>query len=186
MLYAIPIGLVVGLLLGGRLAGLGTLRFRWMPAFLIGLAIQVVLFSPMVTSVIGAWGAPIYVGSTVLVLAAVIRNWRIAGIPIVVAGSLSNLAAIVANGGYMPAGGMALDALNKQLTDEYSNSIVVPHPNLEPLTDIFALPPWVPFTNIFSIGDVIIGLGIVVVVVAGMRRARGGASVHIAALGDPA
>ena len=41
---------------------------------------------------------------------------------------------------------------------------------LAPLTDIFALPTWLPFTNIFSIGDLLIGVGVVVVIVTAMRR----------------
>jgi hypothetical protein len=42
---------------------------------------------------------------------------------------------------------------------------------VRPLTDIFALPGWLPFANVFSIGDVLIGVGLVVVIAAGMRRA---------------
>ncbi len=186
MLYAIPIGLLVGLLVGGRLAGLAELRFRWLPLFLIGLGIQLILFSPPVTARIGDLGPPIYVASTALVLAAVARNWRITGVPVVFVGAACNLAAIVANGGYMPAGGAALDALNRHVTDEYSNSAVLEHPNLELLTDIFALPSWVPFANVFSLGDVILGVGVVLVIVAAMRRGRTGASAHIAGMGNPA
>jgi Family of unknown function (DUF5317) len=86
----------------------------------------------------------------------------------------------------MPAGRGALEALNRHVADEYSNSAVVPHPNLELLTDIFALPSWVPFANIFSLGDVILGAGVVLVIVAAMRRSRGGAGAHIAGIGHPA
>jgi hypothetical protein len=186
MLYAIPVGLVAGLLVGGRVAGLAELHFRWLALFMVGLAIQVVLFSPLVTTWIGGLGAPIYVASTALVLAAVARNWRIAGVPVVLAGAACNFAAIVANGGYMPAGGAALEALNRRVTDEYSNSAVIAHPALEPLTDIFALPSWVPFANVFSLGDVILGAGVVLVIVAAMRRSRGGASAHIAGMERPA
>ena len=39
-----------------------------------------------------------------------------------------------------------------------------------PLTDIFALPAWLPLHNVFSIGDVLIGVGVAVVIVVGMRR----------------
>ena len=67
---------------------------------------------------------------------------------------MSNLAAIVANGGYMPADPGAIAALGQATRTRYSNSVVVDHPALRPLTDIFALPPWVPFANVFSIGDV--------------------------------
>ena len=45
LLYAIVVGVVVGFLLGGRLSGLATLEFRWAPLALLGLVVQLVLFS---------------------------------------------------------------------------------------------------------------------------------------------
>jgi lipoprotein signal peptidase len=34
------------------------------------------------------------------------------------------------------------------------------------------MPAWVPFSNVFSIGDVIIVIGVVIVIVAAMRQGR--------------
>jgi Family of unknown function (DUF5317) len=85
-------------------------------------------------------------------------------------GAMSNLAAIVANGGYMPADPGAMASLGMAEPTTYSNSSVVADPALRPLTDIFAMPAWVPFSNVFSIGDVIIVIGVVIVIVAAMRR----------------
>ena len=45
-----------------------------------------------------------------------------------------------------------------------------PIPVLAPLTDIFALPSWLPFSNVFSIGDVLIAGGIAVAIVVAMHR----------------
>jgi hypothetical protein len=170
ILYSILIGIPLGLLLGGRLAALGELQFRWAPAMLVGLLIQVALFTTPLTDVVGAAGPPIYVGSTALVLIAMLLNYRITGIPIVAVGAISNLAAIVANGGYMPADPGALASGGGSVPDTYSNSVVVAHPALQPLTDILALPTWLPFANVFSIGDVLIGIGVCVVIVAAMQR----------------
>ena len=44
-------------------------------------------------------------------------------------------------------------------------------PALRPLTDIFALPTWIPFANVFSVGDVLIGVGVAIVIAVGMRGA---------------
>lgn len=170
ILYGILVGLVVGVLAGGRLARLGALQIRWPWVIAGGLAAQVVLFSDPVTRVIGDAGAPLYVLSTCAVLAAVFANRRIPGIPLVLAGAVSNMAAIVANGGYMPTTPEALAALGKAAPTTYSNSSVPVEPALWPLTDIFAMPAWLPFANVFSIGDVLIATGIVVVIVATMRR----------------
>jgi len=121
---------------------------------------------------VGDLGPILYVASTGVVLGAVLRNWRIVGLPIVVVGALSNAAAILANGGFMPASPGALLALGRSFPATYSNSSIVPHPALEPLTDIFAVPPPLPFANVFSIGDVLIALGVLVVITMGMRRRR--------------
>jgi hypothetical protein len=101
---------------------------------------------------------------------AVLANRRITGMPVVALGAASNFAAIVANGGYMPAARSALQGVGKGDSTIYSNSVVTPDPALAPLTDIFSLPTWLPFANVFSIGDVLIGAGVAIVIVAAMRR----------------
>jgi len=172
ILYAIPIGIVAGYLLGGRLDRLGDVRFRWGWLASVGLVIQIVLFSGPVADVVGGLGPPIYVASTATVLIAVIRNWRIPGLALVAVGAASNLAAIAANGGVMPASPDALAALGTAAGSGFSNSVVMADPALRPLTDIFALPTWIPFANVFSVGDVLIGVGVAVVIAVGMRGAR--------------
>lgn len=172
ILYALVVGFVVGLLLGGRPAGLARLQFRWPWLIIGGLFIQVVLFTDQVASIVGSLGPPIYVASTGLVFLGVLRNIDITGMKIVALGGASNLAAIVANGGYMPAGRGALEALGKTDPTIYSNSAWIEHPALEPLTDIYALPAWLPSANIFSIGDVLIAIGVAVIIVAAMRSGR--------------
>jgi len=64
----------------------------------------------------------------------------------------------------------ALTNNGKTAPTTYSNSAIVAEPVLKPLTDIFALPTWLPFHNVFSVGDVLIAVGVVVVIVAAMRR----------------
>ena len=172
--------------MGGRLNGLVALRIRWAPVILLGLVAQLVLFSDPVTSRIGDLGPALYVGSTAVVLLAVIRNGAIPGIAIVAAGAASNLLAIVANGGYMPAARTALAALGKLEPAVYSNSAVMPEPALSPLTDIFAMPRWLPGANIFSVGDVLIGVGIAATVVLAMRAGPGTVPAGSGSTPDPA
>ena len=108
--------------------------------------------------------------STAAVLVAVVRNLRIPGMALVALGAASNFAAIVANGGVMPTTIVALTAAGLTPTEDFSNSEVIEDPALAPLTDIFALPAWLPLSNVFSIGDVLIAAGIVLVIALGMRR----------------
>lgn len=173
VLYAIPIGIALGYLIGGRLERLGELRFEWGWLAVAGLAVQIVLFSGTIEAGLGRGvGAAIYVASTGAVLVAVWRNLSVPGLPVVAVGAIANLAAIVANEGIMPTTAAALAAAGLDAEEGFSNSAVVADPALAPLTDVFALPPWVPLANVFSIGDVLIGLGIVLVIALGMRGAR--------------
>jgi hypothetical protein len=172
ILYAIPVGLVAGWLLGGRLDGLAAVRFRLAPLAILALVVQLVLFSPLADGMSADVGRAIYVASTGLVLLVVIANVHLPGVPLVVLGAACNLAAILANGGSMPASPDALAAIGAAIGPRTASTIV-PHPALEPLTDVFATPGWLPFANVFSVGDVLIGLGIAVVIGAAMRRETG-------------
>jgi hypothetical protein len=169
MLWAIPAGIVVGLLAGGRLSNLSTLRFRWGWLAVAGLLVQVVLFTPTGQSLAGGAGPATYLASTIAVFVAVLRNVRMAGMPVVLLGALSNMLAIVANGGYMPASAEAM-AIAGLPPGDHANSVVLADPALEPLTDIFALPAWLPMANVFSVGDVLIAIGVVWAIAAAMRR----------------
>ena len=172
ILYGLVAGIAVGLVLGGRPARLAELHLRWIPVVLAGLLVQVVLFWGPVSDGVGSLGPVLYVGSTALVFGAVLRNARLPGIPVLLAGAACNLAAITANGGYMPASPGALAAIGHVLGSTYSNSTVVANPVLQPLTDIFALPLWVPFSNVFSVGDIFIATGAAVVIACAMRPWR--------------
>jgi hypothetical protein len=170
MLWAIPVGMVAGLLLGGRMDGLLQLRFRWAALAVGGLLVQVVLFTPFGDRIAGDLVPATYVASTGAVFVAVLRNLRMPGMAVVAAGALSNLVAITANGGAMPADPGALALAGFSGPGEHTNSVVLAEPAFRPLTDIFALPAWLPMANVFSVGDVLIGLGVAVAIVAAMRR----------------
>ena len=169
MLYAIPVGIGIGYLLGGRLDRLGDLRLHWVPVILVGLAVQVAIFSDQIGRVVGDAGPAIYIGSTAAVLVAVLRNVAIPGVAVIAVGAGCNLAAIVANGGWMPADPAALESVGG-LGPGYTNSILVADPLLRPLTDVFALPAWLPLANVFSVGDVLIGVGVASTIALAMRR----------------
>ena len=168
ILYAIPIGLSAGWLLGGRLEGLADVRFRFAVLAVLALAVQILLFSPLADGLPPDAGRVIYVASTAVVLAVVLGNFRLTGVPIIVVGAAANLAAIIANGGAMPASPSALASLGREI-GPHTNSVALAHPVLEPLTDVFATPTWLPFANIFSVGDVLIGAGVAVALAASMR-----------------
>ncbi|HXQ96778.1 MAG TPA: DUF5317 family protein [Candidatus Acidoferrales bacterium] len=169
ILYAIVLGLLLGRLLGGRLDGLAGLSFRWIGVAIAGLAAQVVLFSAPASNDMREIGPLLYSTSTGAVLLFVLVNLRIRGMAVVALGATLNLLAILANGGTMPASRGALAVAGLQTAGGYASSRELASPVLAPLGDVFALPAGVPLANVFSVGDVLIALGILVVIVAAMR-----------------
>lgn len=170
ILYGVLIGLLIGVVTGGSAALLGRLRFRWGPVVMLGMAAQLLLFSSPIGAALGPAAPAVYMATNGVVLAAVARNLAIPGLPLVLLGGSANLLAMVANGGYMPVSRAALEAMNRAPGNGgYSNSALLDHVQLAPLTDIFAMPTWLPVANVFSAGDVLIGIGVAIAIVAGMH-----------------
>lgn len=174
-------GTVAGLLLGGRLDELGRIRIAWAPLAAAGLLVQLILFSAPVAERIGSLGPPIYVASTVVVLAALLRNVRQPGLALLATGAALNLSVIVVNGGFMPVSPDALAALGTVVTGPgpvpldaagmiYGNTVVAGPETLLPwLGDVVPIAAPGPLRNVISVGDVLIGLGAAVFVARSMQ-----------------
>jgi hypothetical protein len=110
---------------------------------------------------LGDLGPVLYVASTLAVLAALLRNLEQPWFPLIALGAGLNLLAIVANGGVMPADPAALAAagLLDRSGAAFSNTAAMPGAAFAFLGDNLATPSWLPFANVLSIGDVLIGLG---------------------------
>jgi hypothetical protein len=87
-------------------------------------------------------------------------NRRLPGVWLMAVGGAMNLAAIVANGGVMPASPQAWERAGFGPEDGFSNSQVRDDAVLGFLGDVFAVPAGWPFANVFSAGDVVIVAGI--------------------------
>ena len=103
-------------------------------------------------------------------------------------GGASNLIAICANGGYMPVSPGALQAMGRLPREGYTNSRLVDGVVLGPLTDLFAMPAWLPVANVFSVGDVLIGVGAAIAIVRRCTAAArsSGERMPAAPSGEPA
>jgi hypothetical protein len=100
-------------------------------------------------------------------------NWRLPGVVLILFGAVLNLSAIAANSGVMPAEPAALHRAGIVETKEFENSAPVKHARLQALGDVFAVPSSIPLANVFSVGDVIIDMGAIMLIV--MTCLRGAA-----------
>lgn len=151
-------------LTGGRLGRLAEVRFRAPGLAIGGLLAQVVVVS-ILPDLPGWLAVTIHLASYAAVLAFIILNRHLPGLWLVGLGGLTNLLAISANGGVMPASAEALRTAGRAATEDgFTNSEVLEDPRLEFLGDVIPLPSWMPFANVFSIGDVLIAVGVFVLV----------------------
>ncbi len=178
LVLAVAAGLVLGRLLGGRLSALATLPIRGVWLFYVAIGLQVAGYPSGVLpwSIGNSLATALWLVSYAVLIAAVAVNVRLPGAVVVGLGMLCNLAAVVTNGGHMPARASALRAAGVLYRGVHNNSAVASHPSLPWLIDRWPVPAWIPMGNVYSVGDVLIAVGGVVLVTAGMgvrlRRRR--------------
>ncbi|HMQ31417.1 MAG TPA: DUF5317 domain-containing protein [Chloroflexaceae bacterium] len=157
--------IVAALLRGGSLRGFAALKVRAVPLVLGSLLIQLLIF-PLAGDrpVVAALTVPLYLLSMLLLVAWVWLNRRLPGIVLIGAGVVMNLAAIAANGGYMPinpdaaAYAGALERYADSAVD--NNSLASYDARLWMLTDIFPVPAGFPFATVYSLGDILLTTGV--------------------------
>ena len=169
-------GVAFGFARRGSLSNLGrmVLRGTWM--VWAGLGLQIVAFSR-----IGAawpeWGRTVaHLGSYCFLAWFGWVNQRAPGLRIFVMGMVANILVIGANGGYMPVSAQALhraglDRVAEQLqkAEAANNSVLMgPSTHLKWLGDVFALPKGFPLANVFSVGDVLMGFALLLLISQGM------------------
>ena len=183
LILAIFIGIAIGLVRGGRILGLSDLHLRhaWLPVALF--AVQAVLLKTPLREF--GWAllvTPLMVIATYVVLVGwLLLNRTSPGIPLVLAGAILNLTVIAANGGYMPVAMEALeraghaDRILVQEGRTYvggSKDVVLERDEtvLWPLSDVLVIPERVPLAANFSIGDILIAVGVGRLAYAAVRR----------------
>ncbi len=97
-------------------------------------------------------------------------NRRLSGMPILLLGLMLNLVVMFANGGWMPIGPRTASLLINADVMEFlslgsrfgQKDVLLPpwDTKLELLADRFLLPAWFPYRAAFSLGDVLIGIGV--------------------------
>lgn len=161
-------GTVLALLLvpvlGGRLSGLAAIDLRAGRLVAGALALQV-----LVISIVPTWPHALLVvlhaASYVLAACFLWVNRRLPGLLLLASGGGLNALAIAVNGGQMPASEEALRRAGLPLeVDRFVNSGVVDDPRLPFLGDVFASPSWLPLSNVYSPGDLLLLAGAVWVV----------------------
>jgi Family of unknown function (DUF5317) len=170
MVICMAVIVVIGFLLGGRLRNLSDLTIEWSWLALVGLALQFVTGPGSTVPLVC-----LYL-SFVLLIVFTIKNIRVFGFPVILAGVLCNLLVIGINGG-MPVSKHALRSSDQgQFLGELENNPYPKHhlatddDQLRFLGDAIAVPS--PVEQAISVGDILTYGGVGIVIVAAMRRSH--------------
>jgi Family of unknown function (DUF5317) len=146
-------------LAGGRLAALMELRLRHVWAIFASLGLQIAAID--LPGLSEGVRAAMLVAAYPLLAVFLAANWRLPGMPVVALGGALNLLALGVNGGVMPASPSALAGAGLDAhAPGFQNSTALEDPRLAFLGDVFSIPASWPLSNVFSIGDVLIAIGV--------------------------
>jgi Family of unknown function (DUF5317) len=168
------VGLLAGLVAGGRITHLAEIRFRWPLVVVVAFAARElnVLYTPLAHS----WLAPVFytVALAALVVWTAWHRDRVPGIIVVAAGMGLNLVVVIANLGHMPVPLWLADRGPHELIErgELGQYIVMgPNTHLNWLGDWIVLPGTLGhiFTQAYSPGDLVATVGMGVAVFLSMR-----------------
>lgn len=170
ILEGLILGIIIGKLRGGQLDRLG--RFIFRSPFLLVLA----LILQLATSILISLGNEraidnrmiLYIASYIMLFTVLFLNLNRGSVWFILIGAISNFAAIVLNGGSMPID-MAL--LEKAGFENMFQSLKIGAlPNYVNIGEAysftahlgkkFATPAFYPLKQVFSIGDILIALGL--------------------------
>jgi hypothetical protein len=145
---------------GGSLGKLSQVRIRLRGTIAAALVLQILIISVIPTEMAGLSGQVVELVSYALAVLFLVANRRIPWLWLVGIGGLSNLVAIGANDGVMPASPVALRAAGRVLGQgRFLNSAPLLHPHMAFLGDVFSTPRTWPLANVFSVGDILLAIG---------------------------
>jgi len=171
----LAMGLLAGLLKGGRLSNLGKMPLRGLGWFIFlgGLELVMVFTQSPERQLLYRWATML---AAVLVVGLLWMNRHLPGVRLVLLGAFLNIAVMAANGGRMPVLEWAAIASGQvaylpELIDGTATRHVLLGTStpLPILADIIPLPPPYPVPRVLSIGDLAIFAGVIRVVVWGMK-----------------
>ena len=173
------LGLLLGLIAGGKLDNLTYVRLRWLPVLLVAavtrFGLDGALSAGVVPDALRLW---LVLVVYVLLTTMLVANRSLPGLAAAAIGTAANGIAIVANGGWMPVWQPSLAAAGLDSTTVHSNfhrMLVGPvdgsfFAHGGPLVDLIPIPlPLVQ--SVSSIGDVLLGAGLAFFVFAAVVRA---------------
>ena len=178
VLIVLACSLILSLATGGRLRYVEGFRLRVLPLGIGAFVLQVLMFTARGELLLGSLLPLAYMCSLLMLLAFLVLNWKVAGVPVLLAGLLLNVVVIGVNGGRMPANPQALIATGQAdraelLVQEGAAANVVlmsDETHLNALGDYIVLPFLGSLGSAYSVGDLVALAGEALLVYGMVRK----------------
>ncbi len=179
LIGGIALGLLLGLLAGGSLGNLATIRLRgtWLLLIAVLLRYGTEILLNADVAIVDTLRLPLLAAAFAFLLVGLWRNRTYPGLSLAFVGILSNATVIVVNGGYMPIWEPSLraagfdpasvtSAIHTILPASLDASFLL---HLGPFADVIPIP--LPFVqNVASVGDAFLAAGLAFFLFAGVVR----------------
>ena len=179
LLDVFVISIVIVLIFRHSLSNLKYLEWRWLELFILAFLIQfaIVWLSFKNVEFIIKYHSILHISSFIILLISAFGNVKLPGFKLIIIGILLNFTVIVANGGQMPVSTIALQksglgSYQKVLEKgEYlTHKLLDKNTKLKFLADRLYIRKPYPRSTAFSVGDIIIGLGLFWLIFKGTEK----------------
>jgi hypothetical protein len=178
LIGGILLGLVLGLLAGGKLRNLAEIQLRWAWLLVVAIVLRFGTEAALGAGIgmVEMLRLPLLAGAFAILLVALWVNRTYPGLSLALLGVLSNTIVILVNGGFMPIWAPALSAAGLTEADvTRSFHIVVDAPAPDFLGRLLILGDVIPvplsfIRNVYSLGDLFLTLGLAFFLFASVVR----------------
>ncbi|MEH7097435.1 DUF5317 domain-containing protein [Neobacillus vireti] len=189
----IIISFIVGFLRKGNLRALAQLKLKWGWIFPLLLVVELAVFKLQNSyKILGQWSGSIYIIVYVLGLLFLFINRKNRGFTLILIGVFLNFIVMILNGGRMPVSVEAASILDPSYTEVLKKSLYAKHTMLTSSThlgflgDVIPISKPYPRTQIISIGDIVMNIGIFLFIqylMTGHRLAKKGVTASLSLKG---
>lgn len=167
------LAIIIGLVAGGSLGNLGRMEFKYIYVVFLAYLIQAGI--DFFAARYGFWGYPyLHIVSYFALFFVIFRNRHLPGMYLILAGTALNFIVVALNGGQMP---VRAEVIPPQVAAVLASGQGGTHGLMTGSTRLGFLADWIylSFLNqnqLISLGDLVIDLGVLLLVITGMRKTR--------------
>jgi hypothetical protein len=176
---AVIISTLIAIFINKGIRGIEKRTFKGFYLILVGFALQILIFNDKFANSNCNYLTPyIYILSLLILLLVLVLNLHYNGMRIAFVGFLLNITVIIANGGYMPQDITKLQAMGEfdkitllnKFGSYFNGTIMSSKTHLNFLGDNIALVFLKPYAGVYSIGDIILVIGLICFIFEFLRK----------------